>query len=102
MWIPESEDDLETKISQKETEQSWILYPNPADGMIYVLPPCELASQIRIEILNINGRLVKNIQTAENSALPLEVSLTDLPPGAYLCRVSCASEIRVKPFLIAR
>lgn len=102
MWIPESEDDLETKISQKETEQSWILYPNPADGMIYVLPPCELASQIRIEILDINGRLVKNIQTAENSTLPLEVSLTDLPPGAYLCRVSCASEIRVKPFLIAR
>lgn len=64
-------------------------YPNPFDDRVTVAYELEAGRQVVIEVLDIRGRTVKEIDGGQQQAGShrLEVTLTDLDPGVYFVRV---------------
>lgn len=100
--IPESNEEQQNSLENKDNQSSWIIFPNPANEQIAIIPPCELMDKLQIDILDMTGRQMLHLTSGQIDQLPVRINLAGLPAGAYLCKVSCESEIQVKPFLIVR
>ncbi|MCB0669770.1 MAG: T9SS type A sorting domain-containing protein [Saprospiraceae bacterium] len=70
------------------------IYPNPASEKIFLELGTRESSN-RIEILNINGQVVKEIHPDSDR---IEINIQDLTPGMYLVR-SNGEKVRTKKFI---
>jgi hypothetical protein len=78
------------------TEQNFIIYPNPSDGMIYV--DCSiLRAKAVIEVMDVSGRIVKRINNANGTAT---VDMTGMPASIYLVKVSDGSKSIVRKIVL--
>ncbi len=63
-----------------------LIYPNPASTEItVVLPNGSNGEYSRIQLLDMSGRLVREVRTSGQASIRLNVS--ELPRGIYLCKV---------------
>jgi trimeric autotransporter adhesin len=68
------------------------IYPNPTTDNLTII----ITDKATIEILNINGQIIKSINSISKS---ITVDLTDLSSGVYIVRVKTDKEIVTKKFI---
>ncbi|HBB25096.1 MAG TPA: hypothetical protein DCZ59_02410, partial [Bacteroidetes bacterium] len=80
------------------------LYPNPADGYVMVTVAARNAGQLKVDLVDALGRVVKtmfNDQASENFILPLSADVSNLANGTYVIRVTGAGNLSMsKPFIV--
>jgi|GEM_PF-623800 len=92
------------KVEVPATSISVNLYPNPANHNIQL--DCEISenTQAQMQIYDNVGQLVKNMTNIElNEGIQtLNVDVSDLPSGMYICALQSNEWQTVKKFVIAR
>lgn len=87
--------------SQKERKPAYTamkIYPNPAKDRIYLeLPPSTEGSDLRIEILDASGRMIRNTLCLSNS-----VDISDLGQGLYYIRAVFGSVVYHSKLVVNR
>ncbi|MCX6273413.1 MAG: lamin tail domain-containing protein [Bacteroidetes bacterium] len=73
-----------------------VIYPNPANDMIMIMLP-ELANQLQIDILNIQGQVVSSRQ--RNGTQQNRLDISKLPEGVYMIRLISDHEIQTMKFI---
>jgi PKD repeat protein len=79
-----------------------LIYPNPVKDKLYIDFGENGSGQVKIEICNMLGKIVKQFGTLENSSEALVADLSSLSPGIYLVKITRANAIATKKFLIER
>ena len=73
-------------LEQIENEGGLRVYPNPASAEItVVLPNGSDGDYTRLQLLDVSGKLVREVRTSQQASIRLNVS--ELPRGIYLCKV---------------
>ncbi len=74
-----------------------VAFPNPATDFMTIRFARELSQDARIDLFDLNGRLVESQEVSQNS-LSAEVDLSELQPGEYVLRTSTtgASKLIIK------
>jgi hypothetical protein len=88
----------------EETEYPMTLFPNPAEGWLFIQYSLPRSGQYRCTIFDLTGRQVKNVFSgllnSGNHSMELETS--GLPPGAYFFRLQGEDGYTVKRFIVGR
>ncbi len=79
------------QVESLEAER-FSIYPNPSNGKISCAAGNNLES---IEVWNMEGKLIRTIQTNEKE---VDLDLSQLTAGVYLIKLSTASETKTMPF----
>ncbi|TMI95042.1 MAG: T9SS type A sorting domain-containing protein [Bacteroidetes bacterium] len=89
----------ESKVSDDLKDKSIDIYPNPAHTY-FIIYNYAVENRL-VQLFDINGKLVKNIQTKE---LSTKVNINDLSNGLYVLRIKEANgkNIRTEKIIIAR
>ena len=95
-------DDFKNPISKNEIE---VIFPNPAEEELNIGFYLSEQSRVNIEILDVNGRLVRAI--SDNQIYPAGKQLEkgqigDLSSGVYLLRVQGSDFSMSEPFTVVR
>ena len=77
-------------------------YPNPASGMVVLSFGLVNTTEVKIELVEITGRIVRNfINTKLQPGSYIEsFNLDNLPPGRYLIHIQTDTESKVEPLFI--
>lgn len=78
-----------------------IIYPNPASDKIYIKSN-NISKISRIEILNIIGKTVHQMDNPVSVLNEISLKVADLPAGIYLIRVLSNGNVQSMRFLISR
>lgn len=83
---------------------NWQYFPNPAGQLVNIRLELAKADQIRIDITDLSGRIVRSVYEGERTPgiLNLEVPVSDLAQGLYLIRLSGQKEQKSGRLLIQR
>lgn len=81
-----------TDIEELNENNSFSFYPNPASDKINISIP----KKATIEILNINGQVIKTIKTNNNETT---VDIENLSRGVYIIRALIGSKIVTKKLI---
>ena len=89
------------RITQEEL-QGLHLWPNPAKGMINLSFYNDESQQCRIEIMDINGKVLKNYPSriVTSGIQQLSIDLGGLAKGQYICRVIGKEGALASPFVV--
>lgn len=81
--------DLKKKPSGIQTMQkeAMIVYPNPANDFIVVKHSAALNQKYTIELLTIDGRIVRSISNRFDANGEINVSVSDMAEGSYILRM---------------
>ena len=63
------------------------LYPNPAEGNCWLELFEEVSGPVRISLVNLAGKVVREQQWEKNNINRVEIELTEVPAGLYMLRV---------------
>lgn len=66
------------------------MYPNPTEGLVHVKLALQPNSKITIEILDVNGRIVKTLEAekAYPGARVFDIDTSQLPAGVYVAKAT--------------
>jgi hypothetical protein len=101
----ESLDTCGVGIHAFDKRKLFVVWPNPATRFTNLEYRLDYASQVRIELLDITGRVVRDVFTGDVQAGELKRATTDtrhLPPGTYLYRILTDQEVIMKKSIISR
>lgn len=84
-----------TAVTTPVTKSSINLYPNPASDILNIEVQ-SLSTQSEIEIIGIDGKVVKSIKLIN---LKTSISISNIPKGIYLCRLYNGTEISNSKFI---
>jgi len=73
-----------------------VVYPNPSNGKITLLLSEEYTSEIKIEIIDLVGRVTKNLNYSTLISNEINVDLSNLEKGNYLIRIESGGKISTK------
>lgn len=77
--LRETNDIINDEISINNENQELLIYPNPNDGIFYIMSD----NDIQIQIFNINGVMIKDEYLSGN----IMIDITNNPSGTYLLRI---------------
>ena len=84
-----------------EPEEQINVFPNPNEGEFEIVFELSKQQMTRLEILDMQGRLVKSANyaglTGQNS---LEISLKNIQRGHYILRLTCDDFTKTKTLLV--
>jgi hypothetical protein len=80
-----------------DSKASFIIYPNPARESIKIISNGNETLCGIIELLNINGQVVKS--QATSGGREMEVDVRDIGNGIYLCRFSDGNKVETSKFI---
>ncbi len=86
---------VEERISGIDANVS--IYPNPATGLIHIESTGNISLPEKIELYDIEGRLIKSYNTRSNS---FGIDVSSLPKGFYTIRIQSEKGIIIKHFVI--
>lgn len=72
------------------------LYPNPAGDMLFFRGYLAGQEDVRVEVLSLNGRVLLSERLSGTWG---NISLINLEPGLYICRIHSANEVSSSKFL---
>lgn len=81
------------------------VWPNPSDGMATVVFSPAVSGKARLDLLDLNGRLVDNLYDAHTefgAAHTVKLDSSHLPNGVYLCRLTTGTDVEVRRLIVAR
>jgi hypothetical protein len=80
---------LLVETSPEDLNKKYIsIYPNPASGKVNIDLNTRQSHQIKIEIINTMGLVVKNVATAANDANHISVDIANLTNGQYFVKIT--------------
>jgi hypothetical protein len=81
-----------------------IVFPNPSSSSNTLRYSVQKAGQVRIELLNIEGKVLKVLRDGQQQAgsQSLEVNTSDLTPGTYMYRLIDAAGSRTQRFSVVK
>lgn len=85
-----------TAIESAESHTLVNLYPNPVTNVLTVSLP-SLQDKYKIEVFNINGQIIKQINVLNQTQIKIDVSSYE--KGIYLLKYSTEKEIELKRFI---
>jgi hypothetical protein len=77
-----------------------IIFPNPVSDNFSVKYWSSRAGKISIELLDLNGKVVRSVYEGSHQGKQTYTWTKDLPSGYYLCRIISESKSITKPFVI--
>jgi len=90
--------ELEDNCTQKEFTNNLVVYPNPAQDLLYIsLESDEVNTQESIVLYDLLGRKVMSHLVDVNTETSIDISM--LPPSQYIIRTKMKDEILVKTFI---
>jgi hypothetical protein len=75
------------------------IYPNPANNMLYI---SNIAGISKVDIYSVVGTLVKSVESFPNSRGQAGISVSELPAGLYILRMSGSLKDTTTRFVISR
>ena len=76
------------------------IFPNPVSDNLNVEYGSLRAGKISIELLDLNGKVLRNVFEGTHQGKQTYTWTKDLPNGFYLCRIISESKSITKPFVI--
>lgn len=76
------------------------IFPNPVSDNLNVEYGSLRAGKISIDLLDLNGKVVRTVFEGTHQGKQTYTWTKDLPSGYYLCRIVSASKSITKPFFI--
>lgn len=83
-------------IDDQKSEVRLILYPNPAEGSVNIEVLDQVESMQQIDIMDLNGRIIKQIRLNDQSKVKIQVE--DLPNGIYLIQIKAGKQFHYTKF----
>ncbi|HQQ94980.1 MAG TPA: T9SS type A sorting domain-containing protein [Bacteroidia bacterium] len=82
--------------SSKSVQNNISLYPNPSNGLVTIEFPADNQENTRIQMFDLNGRLVKSIEGSKDGSgmVKQNIETSDLNPGIYIISVSGDSNVK--------
>jgi hypothetical protein len=72
------------------------LYPNPANGQVTLNPHITTGEQANVQLLDMSGRLVKQVYSGTLASPTIGFTVNDVKPGVYLVRVQSKAGVQTK------
>ncbi|MGL4596691.1 MAG: T9SS type A sorting domain-containing protein [Bacteroidia bacterium] len=79
---------------------TWKIFPDPATDLVYIKPINTVTGNIRIELIDMRGAIVRQKQTSAAQVSGLTISVQDLPAGEYIIRIITEKEIQSQPLRV--
>ena len=76
------------------------IFPNPVSDNLSVEYWSTKTGKISIELLDLNGKVLRNVFEGTHQGKQTYIWTKDLPSGYYLCRIISESKSITKPFFI--
>lgn len=92
---------LITGIEQARSESPLLVYPNPANEIVYICPGDLSENQVNIAITNLNGVEIKTASFV-NPGPVIEMNLSDLSSGIYIVSVRNGSGKKTNRLVVNR
>ena len=85
------------------TSADWSMAPNPTKGNVTLELSKYLLSDVTIDVMNINGKVIYNttLQNLQGSKYQVELN-SSLPTGMYFVRVAANGQVSTKKLMIMR
>jgi hypothetical protein len=84
----------------ESSSDQFTIFPNPISDKLKMEYFSQQESKITIELLDLNGKLVRSIFEGMHQGKQTYTWTKDLPSGMYLCRIVSKNKNISKPFLI--
>ena len=88
----------EEKIN--EPKNMVTVYPNPTIGRVNIALGLTQAQDIRLTLLDINGRLIRSIDKSNIKDQTLQLNIDELPKGIYVLRIELKDETIIKKVIL--
>lgn len=85
-----------TGIKDLWQKESWLVYPNPSYGSIYI-EQSELSGDVKLNVYNLNGKVLKQEVLRQNNT---QVNLQSLPKGNYIIALEKNGVIKSKTIML--
>jgi len=92
---------ISTAINENNNKESAFIFPNPANESITIGYNKSLDSENKIEIKNVLGQTIKQINTNEinNSKNSVDINIQELPTGVYFIQFKIDNKLICKKFI---
>ena len=91
---------LTTGIAEEEVLTAVALWPNPARGELNIALDSRTTGTVRLEVVDLNGRIVMERQEKLNlGGNRLQLGTEDLPAGLYALRISQGTNVMTQRFV---
>ena len=87
-------------MNNNESDKIISIYPNPSSGLLSLIISNRDNTDLIINILDINGRLVKNISSFNNYKTVHEIDLQNQNQGVYFVKVICNKEVLIRKIFL--
>jgi hypothetical protein len=99
-------DDIEigssVDVNQNHPMEGLSVYPNPAKGKLYIDFGDNKTKDVKIEIYDIMGKMVRKYGTEEITGTTFIAEISDLDQGIYLMKIGALGITVTKKFIIER
>jgi hypothetical protein len=88
-----------------EVKSNMVLFPNPTNGMVNINYELKTRTDVRIDVLNTNGDLVKtlsNISAQYSGKYQLSYDLSELSNGTYYCVITTGAKKETSKIIIIK
>jgi hypothetical protein len=82
------------------SQEGVTIYPNPSNGVFQVLLTGDFGSDVTIEVMSVNGSVVKTINAKNNGALTIDAS--NMSDGVYELRVRSGTRVATRKVIVRR
>ena len=92
----------EEEIVKAQEDAKAKAYPNPSAGFINVdLNLSEMADEVRLDVINYDGKVVETIFVNNVKDQTIELNITDQPNGYYFVSIKTPEGYRSIPVMVA-
>lgn len=85
-----------------EVVNNFNLFPNPSNGNLTITFDLATAQNVALSIFNINGQLLKYVESGNQSNIQFNLDLSTLTAGVYIARFSVDTETFTKPIVLVK
>jgi membrane-associated protease RseP (regulator of RpoE activity) len=88
------------EVEEPTNPVSVFVSPNPTSSKLNVVSGNKIAGEVTINILDINGSLIKTVKHNNDGQLNLPINVSELPDGAYFLKLQSNSIQHVEKFFV--
>ncbi len=85
---------------RSKTETYFTVYPNPTSGFTYIYSNVSTATKATIQLIDANGKMVKQIQANMISTTPVKFDLAGIKAGVYFVRINYQDKTTVEKLVV--